>query len=221
MPEFMTSASVETLADLLERLGDIPPHRIHLRPPPGKATEKDLLALQKRRGKLLCELVDGVLVDKATGIKESILAVLLIKLLGNFLDKHDVGILLGADGALRLTPGLVRIPDVSFISWDRLPGREIPDAPIPDLAPDLAVEVLSKGNTPKEMKRKVGEYFGAGVRLVWLIDRKKQIVDVYTAPDEVRRLVAGQMLDGGELLPGFTLPLRKLFAGRGKGRAGR
>ena len=217
----MTSAPVETLADLLEQLGDIPPGRIRLQPPPGKATEKDLLALHKREGKLLCELVDGVLVDKAMGIKESLLAVLLIKLLGNFLDKHDLGILLGADGALRLTPGLVRIPDVSFISWDRLPGREIPDAPIPDLAPDLAVEVLSKGNTRKEMKRKVAEYFGAGVRLVWLVDPKNQIVDVYTAPDEVRRLVVRQTLDGGELLPGFTLPLRKLFAGRGKGRAGR
>jgi Uma2 family endonuclease len=217
----MTSAAIETLADLLEQLGDIPPSRIRLQPPPGKATENDLLALHKRRGKLLCELVDGVLVDKAMGIKESLLAVLLIKLLGNFLDKHDLGILLGADGALRLTPGLVRIPDVSFISWDRLPGREIPDAPIPDLAPDLAVEVLSKGNTRKEMKRKVAEYFGAGVHLVWLVDPKNQIVDVYTAPDEVRRLVVRQTLDGGELLPGFTLPLRKLFAGRGKGRAGR
>jgi Uma2 family endonuclease len=217
----MTSAPVETLADLLEQLGDIPPGRIRLQPPPGKATEKDLLALHKREGKLLCELVDGVLVDKAMGIKESLLAVLLIKLLGNFLDKHDLGILLGADGALRLAPGLVRIPDISFISWGRLPGREIPDAPLPDLAPDLAVEVLSKGNTRKEMKRKVGEYFGAGVRLVWLVDRKKEIVHVYTAPDEVRRLVAGQMLDGGELLPGFTLPLRKLFAETGKGRAGR
>jgi Uma2 family endonuclease len=215
------SGSIGTLADLLEQLGDIPANRVRFHPFPGTATEKDVLTLHDREGKLLCELVDGVLVDKALGFRESVLAGLLIHCLWNYLNSHDLGIVLGPDGAVRLRAGLVRIPDVSFVSWDRLPGKEIPDAPFPDLAPELAIEVLSNGNTPKEMKRKVSEYFGAGVRLVWLVDPKQQIVDIYTARDQIRRLAARQTLDGGEVLPGFTLPLRKLFAKPGKGRANR
>ena len=91
-----------------------------------------------------------------------------------YLDENDLGVCVGADGMMRIAPGLVRIPDVSFIAWDKLPGRESPKEPIPDLAPDLAVEVLSEGNTKAEMARKVREYFEAGVILVWLIDPKKR-----------------------------------------------
>ena len=110
-------------------------------------------------------------------------------------------------------PGLVRIPDVAFISWERLPGKVVvPDEAIPDLAPDLAVEVLSEGNTKEEMERKLKDYFFAGVRLVWYIDLKKRTAEVYTSPDQGVTLTEGQTLDGGEVLPGFRLPLRQLFA---------
>ena len=85
---------------------------------------------------------------------------------------------------MRIAPGLVRIPDVSFICWDRLPGRESPREPIPDLAPDLAVEVLSEGNTKAEMARKVREYFEAGVKLVWLIDPKKRTARVFSTVEK-------------------------------------
>ena len=88
--------------------------------------------------------------------------------------------LLGSDGTLRLMPGLVRIPDVSFISWDRLPTRQHPTVAIPDLVPDLAVEVVSVGNTKAEMKRKVREYLDAGCRIIWLVDPRKRIVEVIT-----------------------------------------
>src|SRR6516225_6022162 len=101
-------------------------------------------------------------------------------LINSYLDKHDRGICVGADGMMRFAPGLVRILDVSFITWDRLPGRESPREPIPDLAPDLAVEVLSEGNTKPEMARKVREYFDAGVRLVWLIDPRKRSARVFS-----------------------------------------
>ncbi|MGZ3396067.1 MAG: Uma2 family endonuclease [Isosphaeraceae bacterium] len=60
--------------------------------------------------------------------------------------------------------GQVDISDAAFTSWERLPGRERPGKPIPDLAPDLAVEILSKSNTKAEMKRKLAEYFQAGTR---------------------------------------------------------
>ena len=78
--------------------------------------------------------------------------------------------------------------------------------------PDLAAEVLSGGNTKREMDRKLGEYFEAGVRLVWLIDPKSRTVDAYTSPTEFRRYRNGQTLDGGSVLPGFKLALRPFFA---------
>ena len=106
----------------------------------------------------------------------------------------------------------MRIPDVSFVSWDRLPQRRVPRQPIPDLVPDLAVEVLSEGNTPREMEQKLQEYFTAGVRLVWYVDPVLQEVHVYTAPDQREVLTADHTPHGGEVLPGFTLPARQLFA---------
>jgi Uma2 family endonuclease len=108
-------------------------------------------------------------------------------------------------------PGLVRIPDISFISWDRLPSRYYPKEPIPNLAPDLAVEVLRESNTAKEMKRKLQEYFAVGVRLVWFADPKARTVEVFTAADRSTTLEENQTLDGGDVLPGFALPLAALF----------
>jgi Uma2 family endonuclease len=201
-----------TIADLLEQLGDIAPKRIRAKPPPGTATEQDLLDI-RRREKRPYELVDGVLVEKARGFLESSLACDLIKLLGIFLDRHKLGFLTGPNGAVRLMPGLVRIPDISFIAWKQLPTRERPRDPIPDLAPALAVEVLSEGNTEKEMARKVREYFRSGVELVWLVDDQQRTIYVYTAPDQRILLTEEESRDGGDVLPGLRLPLRDIFAG--------
>ena len=115
----------------------------------------------------LYELVDGILVEKTVGAYEAYLAALLIQLLGAFARANHLGIVLGPDGMMRLSPGLVRIPNVSFISWDRLPGRKVPRTPMANLAPDLAVEVISKSNTAKEMENKLLDYFSTGVRAVW------------------------------------------------------
>lgn len=204
------TAAPQTLADLLEQLGDISPRRVMLRPAPGTATEQDVIDI-RARDKRLCELIDGVLVEKAMGFTESTLAALLTYFLVGFVREHDLGIVASADGMLRLAPGLVRIPDVSFVSWDRLPGRRIPPEPIPALVPDLAVEVLSKSNTAREMTRKLDDYFAAGVRLVWYIDPKRRTVEVYTAPDQMTVLEEHEPLTGGTVLPGFTLPLSDLF----------
>jgi Uma2 family endonuclease len=200
-----------TAADLLNRLGGIAAGRLRLRPAPGTATEQDLLDIYDRE-KCRCELVDGVLVEKVVGYPESMLALWLAHLLyRHFLEANDLGVLAGEAGPIRLEPGLVRIPDLSFVRWDRLPGGKIPAAPVLGLAPDLAVEVLSRGNTRGEMALKVREYFLAGVRLVWLIDPRKRLVRVYTAPDQSTRLTERDSLDGGDVLPGLRLPVRRLF----------
>jgi len=202
---------VRTVADLLDQLGDIPASRVLVDPPPGTATETDVIAVHARDGQL-CELVDGVLVEKTMGYDESRLALELAIFLGVYLRQNDLGTLAGADGTLRLMPGLVRIPDVSFVVWGRMPPAGAPAKPIPDLSPDLAVEVLSEGNTPREMDRKLQEYFDAGARLVWYVEPRDRTVTVYTAPDQFTVLDETATLDGGDLLPGFTLPLRELFA---------
>ena len=200
-----------TVADLLKKLGNIPPERVHLDPPPGTATEKDVLEVERRKGRI-CELVDGVLVEKAMGLPESFLALEIVYFLRRFLEQHKLGFLTGADGPLRLWPGLVRIPDISFISWDQLPKRKVSKKAIPDLYPDLAVEVLSRKNTKAEIDRKLHEYFRAGTRLAWVVDPRKRTVRVYTAPDQSHLLTEDQSLDGGDVLPGLNLPLREVFA---------
>ena len=80
--------------------------------------------------------------------------------------------------------------------------------------PDLAVEILSPTNTRTEMQIKLKEYFLGGVKLVWMIDPEKRTADVYTAPDAKTAIPTDGSLDGGEVLPGFSLPLAELFAKR-------
>jgi Uma2 family endonuclease len=202
----------DNLAELMERLGNVPLDRIRMHPPPGTATEKDVLAALREPRKRLCELIDGVLVEKAMAVRESLLAAALIHLLADFVQQNDLGVVLGADGMIRLFPGQVRIPDVSFIAWGRLPGEEVPDEAIGSVVPNLTVEVLSRGNTRPEMKRKLREYFLAGVELVWVIAPKTQTAEMYTAPDECRQVGKGGSLDGGDVLPGFRASLKELFA---------
>ncbi|AMV38615.1 Uma2 family endonuclease [Planctomyces sp. SH-PL62] len=199
----------ETVADLLERLGDVPAFRVRLDPPLGTATERDVVEAHDRENRLF-ELVDGVLVEKTMGFEESRYAILLASYLIAFLRDTDLGVVLGADGTVKLLPGLVRIPDVSFISWGRYP-KGLRPGEIPAVAPDLAVEILSKSNTRKEMARKLDEYFQAGVRLVWYVDPKAREVRVYESPADPVTLTAADVLDGGAVLPGFRLPLAEWF----------
>jgi Uma2 family endonuclease len=199
-----------TLRDLAEKLGPMPLERIRFEPLPGTAREKDVLEIHLRENRL-CELVDGILVEKTVGFREAYLAVVLGNILHSFVKAHKLGIVVGADGMMRLAHGLVRIPDLSFVSWERLP-QGIPNNPIPNLAPDLAIEILSTSNTVKEMKRKLKDYFASKVRLVWFVDPERRTVEVFTSPTQSKMLKEGQTLTGGQVLPGFSLALKELFA---------
>jgi Uma2 family endonuclease len=209
----MATATEEptTIADLLEGLGGIPARRVVWNPTPGTATERDLIRFNEHENRLY-ELVDATLVEKAMGFDESILAFLLGGALLDYLKTRDVGKAVGADAMMRLFPGLVRLPDASFISWKRYPRGKRRRGEIPTVAPDLVVEVLSKDNTRKEMKRKLGEYFRAGIRLVWYVDPAKRTVTVYTAIDRFTVRHEDDTLDGGDILPGFSLSIRDWFA---------
>jgi Uma2 family endonuclease len=206
-----TADTPNTLQDLVERLGNIPLSRVLMDPLPGQATEADLLEAERRYHRLY-ELVDGTLVEKGMGYLESLLAGVLIGVLRQFVVPRNLGVVSAPDGTVRLFPGLVRVPDVSFASWDRFPDRRVPEEPIPSLAPDLVIEVLSQSNTRAEMKRKRGEYFAAGVRVVWEVDPKRRRVSVYRSDGTVTSLKASQRLEGGDVLPGFVLELSELIS---------
>lgn len=205
------STSIRTLADLQQRLGGVPLDRIRFHPYPGTATKQDVIDIDAHEDRL-CELIEGVLVEKPMGLKESRLAAFVGSLLINFVRPRNLGIVTGADGTVELMPDLVRIPDVAFTSWDRMPGGKCPEDPIPLLAPNLAVEVLGSSNTSGEMKAKRADYFGAGVELVWEIDPSDRTVAVYVSQKKAKILRPGAILDGGKVLPGFTLAVKDLFA---------
>jgi Uma2 family endonuclease len=209
-------AAIQTVADLLHQLGDIPPQRVLWNPRPGTATEADAIRFIDGDEKRLVELVDGTLVEKPMGQYQARLALVLGRFLDEFLEVNDRGVAYGPDATLRVLPGLIRLPDVSFVSWDQLPGRELPAEAVANLFPDIAVEILSTSNTPAEMARKRREYFTAGTRLVWQIDPDAQTARVYTSAEDYTLVEADGELDGGDVLPGFRLSMQRLF-----GRAGR
>ncbi len=184
--------------------------RIRQQPVPGTATVDDVERIRQNEG-FLCELIEGVLVQKTVGLRESCLAVFVGARLNAVVIPRNRGIVTGADGAVQLAAGLVRIPDVAFTSWDRMAAGVVPEEPIPHLVPNLAGEILSNGNTPAEMALKRQDYFGAGVDLVWEIDPEQRTVDAYTSPTGSVMLGITDVLDGGTVLPGFRLPLAELF----------
>lgn len=146
------------------------------------------------------------------GFRKACLACALSAMLREYVVPRNLGLVSGADGMVRLFPELVRIPDVAFVSWEQVPGRRMPVEPVPRLAPDLAVEVLSPGNTPGEMARKRLEYFQAGVRLVWMIDPDQRTATVDSTPEQCATYDESQSLEGGAVIPGLTIPLARLFA---------
>lgn len=204
------AAVAESLSDVLIELGGISGDRVHLTPTPGSATFDDLIDANANGA--MCELVDGTLVEKAMGWMESLVALALGSILREFVNARNFGLVTGPDGFIRILGSLVRGPDVAFFSWDRLPNRRMPDSSIPECVPDLAVEVLSLGNTLPEMSRKRREYFHAGVKLVWMIDPRQRTVAIYTSITQ--RTVIGETgkLSGGDVLPGLEIELSQLFA---------
>ena len=152
--------------------GPVPLERIWLHPAPGTATVDDVIRVDEHENRL-CELVDGTLVEKPMGAEESNVAWVIGSFIFAYLVQNDLGTCLGPDGFLRISTGLVRAPDLSFVSWAKLPRRKLPRKKVPHLIPDLAIEILSKSNTPAEIRCKLGEYFDSGVRLAWVIDPRE------------------------------------------------
>ena len=207
--------SLRTLEDLVQDLGGIPLARVRLSPAIGRASEESLLTPEGR----FCELVDGALVEKGMGYFESRLASILFAMIESWLAQNDIGYAM-ADGAMtRLQHGLVRVPDACFIRWDRVGSQEVPQDPICGIAPNLAIEIVSRTNTRAEIDRKRNEYFEAGVELVWIAYPTTITVEVWTTPRDCHITGIDDTLDGGTVLPGFTVSIREWFQRAKRGSA--
>ena len=168
--EMMANSSVAlSFADRLDDFGALAPDRVRLTPAPGSATVDDLI-LVNTRSKPLCELIDQTLVEKAMGFESSVVAATILSILHQFVARRRLGLVSGADGMFQLLSSTARAPDVAFVSREQLPDGRFSTEAYPSFSPDLAVEVLSRGNTKAEMSRKRVEYFHSGTRLVWMVD---------------------------------------------------
>ncbi len=162
---------------------------------------------------MLYEVVEGKVVEKIVGASEIEIATLLIEFLAPFVRAHRLGKVLG-EMIFRIdqVKALQRRPDVSFVSHARWPyHRRVPKVAVWDKVPELAIEIVSPSNTADHVQEKIHEYFAAGVRRVWVVYPRQQEVYVYASPTEIQVLQLGQELDGGDLIPGFRLPLAALF----------
>jgi Uma2 family endonuclease len=199
-----------TLVQLADRFGDIPATRICMNPPPGQATEEDMLHFQEHEDRLF-ELVDGTLIEKTMGNFESHIAGLIFGLLFIHLRANPIGVPLMPDTQLRLRLGAVRLPDVGFLSNERIRqsgyGKRQKVAAV---APNLAVEVISEGNSQKEMDDKLQEYFRAGTEEVWYVYPETRELHQFTSPS-TSQIRQGDAQITIPLLPGFTMNLPEIF----------
>jgi Uma2 family endonuclease len=202
------------MRDLLNRLGGVAAERVRVAPAPGTARQKDLLTSEPTSLRYPHrELIDGVLVEKpAMGVEESRLASMLVGYLFNYLLTNNIGAVnSGGDAYIKLKPSLIRVPDVWFVRWDKLPRRKFPKAPCPELEAELVVEILSRKNTKRELERKREDFFAHGTRLFWIVDPRKQTVTVYHEVERGVTLGLDEELSGEDVLPGFKLSIREWF----------
>ncbi len=173
-------------------------------------TADELWALSHDDASKKWELSKGVLVKVSpTGNAHTILAVELARVIGNFVKAHKLGKVTGEAGGYILSenPAIVRAPDVGFITKARVKRT---DKYFPG-TPDLAVEIMSPGDTEAQIAKKVREYLDAGTRLIWVFYPASRTVKVHT-PTMTKTLDENGLLDGLDVLPGFTLLVRDIFA---------
>jgi Uma2 family endonuclease len=220
-----------TLAEVFTRLGNVPPHRVLSYPAPGTAWLGDLIdpGIISHR---VVEHIDGILVEKMSDNRKFQITLRVMSGMFAAVETENTGAVLGPKCRVLLRHDLIRVPDVTFVRWDSVDDTDEIERPAKEwlsVTPHIVVEVLSESNTPREMQIKLAEYAAAGVKLVWYVDPDAKTVTVYPKGRERGKKVLGvaDTLDGGKVLPGFSLPVADLFAprapkgtkkGKGKGK---
>jgi len=166
------------------------------------------------------ELSEGrLIVMSPAGWQHGDLTLWLGRLVGNFVDENSLGMTTAAETGYILFKNpdpkgkdTVRAPDVGFIAVERVPGKRkhLPKGYVP-FAPDLAIEVVSPNDTPDEIVEKVAEYLKYGTRLIWVFYPDSEAIKVHAPKQETQTLRAGDTLEGGDVLPGFSLPVERIL----------
>lgn len=176
-------------------------------------TADELLKLP--RGRFRYRLIKGELITMSpAGSEHGALAAIVAALLVQYVRANNLGIVFGAETGFKVAenPDTVLAPDVAFTSREHVPESGITKKYWPG-APDLAVEILSPGDTAREVEVKVGQWLSAGARLVWTVNPKQKSVTVHRASKVSDTLSETDELDGEEIVPGFRCRVSEIFAG--------
>jgi Uma2 family endonuclease len=166
------------------------------------------LRLPENRDRLL-ELIDGGVVEKMPTEEHGYTAGIFVTRLNNFVLPHKLGVVaVEARHRIPTDRRNVRLPDVSFRQGNAPLVKEGAVAQMPD----LAIEIQSPDDTVKSMRDKAAYYLANGARLVWLVFLRKRYIEVYRPGEEMEILFGSDILDGGDVLPGFSLPVAEIFA---------
>ena len=160
------------------------------------------------------ELVKGELFEiPPAGGRHGSVAMRIGASLNAYVRAHSLGEVFAAETGfiLRRNPDTVRAPDAAFVAKERLPAGELPPGYL-EMVPDLAVEVVSPGDTTREVREKVADWLRAGVRLLWAIDPATRSVTVYRSPEDFDVLSEDDILDGGQVIPGFSANIKDLLS---------
>jgi Uma2 family endonuclease len=174
-------------------------------------TAEELLKLP--RGKFRYELVKGELITMSpAGSEHGAVIMNLAVPLGYYIKANRLGIVFGAETGFKLAsnPDTVRAPDISFVRSERIPKTGIPKSYWPG-APDLAVEVLSPGDTVAEVEEKIAEWLDAGANAVWIISPKLRTITLYRSLTDVVTLTENDELSEQDVVPGFRCKVAEIF----------
>jgi Uma2 family endonuclease len=156
------------------------------------------------------ETYDGVSEEKAmAGARHGRVGARLIITLGQYVVSNDLGVVYGPDTTFKVGED-DRLPDISFVAIERIPEDGDPEG-LWNIAPDLAVEIVSPNDTYQKLMNKVFDYLDAGVKEVWLVAPESKTVTIYYSFTEVKILTENDVLTCEKLLPGFSCPVGDLF----------
>jgi Uma2 family endonuclease len=156
----------------------------------------------------LFELINGEIVEKVASFKPSRIAACILRYVDTFVDEHNLGYVTGADGSYILSDEDEFMPDVGYIAKERLPVEPERQVQGP---PDLAVEVKSPTDSKRKLRLKAEDYLRFDTKAVWLVFPEDQRIEVYELDQDVQELGIDGVLTGGDVLPGFSLPVKELF----------
>jgi Uma2 family endonuclease len=156
----------------------------------------------------LLELIEGEIVEKVASFTPSEIGSTVNYYIKGYLIQHPIGYVTGEAGSYVMDDDNTFMPDVGYISKARLPERPPRECPLP---PDFAVEVKSPSDAKRALRRKAEKYLELGTKMVWLVFPDEQQVEVYLPDEDVKTFTLADTLDGGDLLPAFTLAVKDIF----------